>query len=69
MLHSDQEFQYTSLAFRQRLWRYQMVQSMSRRRNCRNNSPMERFFRSLKSVWIPEVGQPSNREAKQAITD
>ena len=69
MFHSDQGCQYTSLAFRQRLWCYQMVQSMSRRGNCWDNSPMERFFRSLKSEWIPEVGYSSFGEAKQAITD
>ncbi len=56
MFHSDQGCQYTSLAFQQQLWRYQMVQSMSRRGNCWDNSPMERFFRSLKTEWIPEIG-------------
>jgi len=31
LFHSDQGCQYTSLAFRQQLWRYQMVQRMNRR--------------------------------------
>src|SRR5690606_30304760 len=53
MFHSDQGCQYTSLAFRQQVWRYRMTQSMSRRGNCWDNSPMERFFRSLKSEWVP----------------
>lgn len=44
MFHSDQGVQYTSLTFRQQLWRYQMTQSVSRRGNCWDNSPMERFF-------------------------
>lgn len=69
MFHSDQGCQYTSLAFRQLLWRYQMVQSMSRRGNCWDNSPMERFFRSLKTEWIPEVGYSSFEAAKHGITD
>ena len=69
MFHSDQGSQYTSLAFRQQVWRYQMVQSMSRRGNCWDNSPMERFFRSLKTEWIPETGYRSFEEAKQRITD
>ena len=60
--------QYTSLVFRQQLWRYQMVQSMSRRGNCWDNSPMERFFRSLKTEWIPEIGYASFEEAKHCIT-
>ncbi len=69
MFHSDQGCQYTSLSFRQALWRYQMTQSMSRRGNCWDNSPMERFFRSLKTEWIPEIGYPSFNEAKQGIID
>lgn len=69
MFHSDQGCQYTSLAFRQQLWRYQMVQSMSRRGNCWDNAPMERFFRSLKTEWVPEIGYISFEEAKHGITD
>jgi len=34
MFHSDQGCQYTARKFRQRLWRYQIKQSMSRRGNC-----------------------------------
>ena len=69
MFHSDQGCQYTSLLFRQQLWRYQMVQSMSRRGNCWDNSPMERFFRSMKTEWIPEIGYRSFEAAKHGITD
>lgn len=46
MFHSDQGCHYTSLEFRQLLWRYRIRQSMSRRGNCWDNAPMERFFRS-----------------------
>ena len=49
MFHSDQGSHYTSHSYRQLLWRYQLTQSMSRRGNCWDNSPMERFFRSLKT--------------------
>ena len=69
MFHSDQGCQYTSLNFRQLLWQYQMGQSMSRRGNCWDNSPMERFFRSLKTEWVPETGYASFIDAKQSITD
>jgi putative transposase len=48
LFHSDQGRQYSSLRFRQRLWRYRFNQSMSRRGNCWDNAPMERLFRSLK---------------------
>jgi len=54
--HSDQGCHYTSLSYRQRLWQYQIKQSMSRRGNCWDNAPMERLFRSLKSEWIPTTG-------------
>ena len=67
LFHSDQGCQYTSLKFRQRLWRYRMEQSMSRRGNCWDNSPMERLFRSLKTEWVPETGYPSLLVAKMDI--
>lgn len=69
MFHSDQGSQYTSLAFRQLLWRYRMKQSLSRRGNCWDNAPTERFFRSLKTEWMPEIGYPNFTAAKQATND
>ncbi len=68
MFHSDQGCQYTALAFRQRLWRYQMEQSMSRRGNCWDNAPTERLFRSLKTEWVPETGYNNLTEAKSDIS-
>jgi putative transposase len=67
MFHSDQGCHYTSKKFRQLLWRYQIKQSMSRRGNCWDNAPMERFFRSLKSEWVPPMGYRSFSEAKTEI--
>ncbi len=67
MYHSDQGCHYTSKQFRQLLWRYQIKQSMSRRGNCWDNSPMERFFRSLKTEWVPRLGYHSLKEAKGNI--
>lgn len=67
MFHSDQGSHYTSRAYRQLLWRYQMKQSMSRRGNCWDNSPMERFFRSLKTEWLPETGCQSFEQAKAVV--
>ena len=68
LFHSDQGCQYTSLGFRQLLWRYRMEQSLSRRGNCWDNAPTERFFRSLKTEWVPETGYPHPAAAKEAIT-
>ncbi len=52
LFHSDQGVQYKSNKYRKLLWCYGVMQSMSRRGNCRDNSPMERVFRSLKSEWL-----------------
>ena len=68
MFHSDQGCHYTSLKFRQTLWRFQIKQSMSRRGNCWDNAPMERFFRSLKTEWMPTTGWRSFDEAKEAVS-
>lgn len=67
MFHSDQGSHYTSRKYRQMLWRYRIIQSLSRRGNCWDNSPMERFFRSLKSEWVPTTGYLSLAEAQSSI--
>lgn len=67
MFHSDQGCHYTSKSFRQQLWRYRMEQSMSRRGNCWDNAPMERFFRSFKTEWMPENGYRCFTGAEQDI--
>ena len=69
MFHSDQGCHYTSRHYRQLLWRYQIKQSMSRRGNCWDNAPMERFFRSFKSEWMPSIGYQSFVEAKFAVNN
>ncbi|HHQ2576939.1 TPA: IS3-like element IS222 family transposase [Pseudomonas aeruginosa] len=68
LFHSDQGSQYASRLFRQRLWRYRMQQSMSRRGNCWDNSPMERLFRSLKSEWVPSTSYLTAQEAQRDIS-
>lgn len=67
IFHSDQGSHYTSRKYRQMLWRYRLRQSVSRRGNCWDNSPMERFFRSLKSEWVPMTGYGSLVEARTSI--
>jgi putative transposase len=69
IFHSDQGSHYTSRKYRQMLWRYQIKQSMSRRGNCWDNAPMERFFRSLKTEWVPTKGYRSFIEAESAVID
>ena len=67
IIHTDQGSHYTSRAFRQQLWRYQMTQSMSRRGNCWDNAPMERFYRSFKTEWMPGDAYSSFSEAASDI--
>lgn len=69
MFHRDQGTHYTSRKFRQLIWRYRLTQSLSRRGNCWDNSPMERFFRSLKTEWVPTAGYRSFTEAKRKVND
>lgn len=48
IIHSDQGVHYTSKAFRNRLNEMGIIQSMSRRGNCHDNSPCESFFGHMK---------------------
>jgi transposase InsO family protein len=48
IFHSDQGVQYASTSFREKLKSYKMVQSMSRKGNCWDNSVAESFFATLK---------------------
>lgn len=52
IIHSDQGVHYTSEAFRAKLKKLGITQSMSRKGNCLDNSPIESFFGHLKD----EVG-------------
>ena len=62
--HSDQGCHYTSFQYRENLSLYGITQSMSRRGNCWDNAPMERFFRSFKVEWMPKYGYGSYDEAE-----
>jgi len=52
VFHSDRGSQYASHAFRRRLWRYQMQQSMSRKGDCWDNAVAESFFATLKKEML-----------------
>jgi len=49
--HSDRGSQYASHAYQRLLKQYGMIGSMSRKGNCWDNAPVERFFSSLKREW------------------
>ncbi|WP_411675477.1 IS3 family transposase [Bacillus sp. S3] len=48
LLHSDRGYQYTSPAFKKKIEKAEMVQSMSRVGRCIDNGPMEGFWGTLK---------------------
>ena len=48
LLHSDRGFQYTSYAFRERIEKHKIKQSMSRVGKCIDNAPMEGFWGLMK---------------------
>jgi putative transposase len=52
IFHSDRGSQYASRAFRRRLWRYRMEQSMSRKGDCWDNAVAESFFATLKKELV-----------------
>jgi len=52
MHHSDRGSQYASKAYQELLKQHSMVCSMSRKGNCWDNAPTERFFSSLKREWL-----------------
>jgi putative transposase len=69
MFHSDQGCHYTSNAFKKLLSKYEIKQSMSRRGNCWDNAPMERFFRSLKTENMPKHGYKNEEQSKHLVTN
>ncbi len=70
LFHSDQGTHYTSKTSAESVASYEgMTQSMSRKGNCWDNAPTERFFRSFKTEWMPKGGYENIFEAKSAITD
>lgn len=52
MMHSDQGWQYQHIGYREALAKHGIVQSMSRKGNCLDNSVMENFFGIMKSELL-----------------
>ncbi len=65
--HSDRGSQYASKGYRKILNLFKMKCSMSRKGNCWDNAPMERFFSSLKSEWLRDKIFPTHEAATSAI--
>jgi transposase InsO family protein len=68
-LHSDQGFQYTSLAYFNLTQSYGITQSMSRRGNPYDNALAENFFSILKTECIHRIKLQSFNEARKVIDE
>lgn len=63
--HSDRGSQYASHDYQAVLKEYGMTASMSRKGNCWDNAPMERFFNSLKNERTHHRRYATREEARQ----
>jgi putative transposase len=67
--HSDRGSQYASDEYRKQLKIMKMTQSMSRKGNCWDNSPTERFFRSMKYEQLNYERFKTKEHAKLSVID
>jgi transposase InsO family protein len=69
MFHSDRGTQYTSTEFTVLLADHEMIQSLSRPRQCWDNAVAESFFASLKLECIYRQAWPTRTHARRAVFD
>ena len=69
LLHSDQGAQYASTSYQQLLSDLDIICSMSRKGNCWDNAPMERFFHSMKTEWVGFEDYKTRSEARTSLFD
>ena len=69
IFHSDRGTQYTSAAFTDLLAGHDMVQSLSRPRQCWDNAVAETFFASLKEELIHRQSWATQAQARRAVVD
>jgi putative transposase len=67
--HSDRGSQYACHDYQNRLSQYGMIASMSRKGNCWDNAPVERFFRSLKTERLDGLRFSTRASARLEIID
>ena len=68
-IHSDQGWQYQHKTWVQTLKKNRIIQSMSRKGNCLDNSPMENFFGILKQEMFYGESFGSYDELEKEIND
>jgi len=67
--HSDRGSQYACHEYQKHLKQYRMIPSMSRKGDCWDNAPTERFFRSLKSERLSDCRFLTRRSANLEVLD
>jgi putative transposase len=67
--HSDRGSQYACHDYQKQLKQYHMIPSMSRKGNCWDNAPTERFFRSLKSERLSDCRFTTRQAANMEVLD
>ena len=67
LMHTDRGSQYAGDSHRKLLKDYEMIQSMSRRGNCWDNSPMESFFKTLKVELVHQQKYETRQQARTEI--
>ena len=67
--HSDMGRQYACREYQRRLAEHGMIASMSRKGNCWDNAPVERFFRSLKLERIDGMRFTDRASARLELID
>ena len=65
--HTDRGSQYASYSHKDLLQKHNIVQSMSRRGNCWDNSVAESFFKSLKQELVYNTYFYTKKQAKKEI--
>jgi transposase InsO family protein len=69
IFHSDRGTQYTSTEFTDLLTGHEMVQSLSRPRQCWDNAVAESFFASLKEELIHRQSWATRAQVRRAVVD
>jgi putative transposase len=69
IFHSDRGTQYTSKEFTDLLADHEMIQSLSRPRQCWDNAVAESFFSSLKLELVNRQSWATRAQARSAIVD
>jgi len=67
--HSDRGTQYACTDYQNRLRYYKMTASMSRKGDCWDNAPVERFFGSLKTERLESYRFATRKDAQIEILD